>query len=65
MDLRQQAPRRFQFTLHKGCVENHLGPVIRDLSLPPAFDLALHRLEITLNPIYTHGQGVNQVEALL
>ncbi len=51
---------RLQFTVYKRLVENQLCPVIPDLCLPPALDLALHRLEIALNPDHAHGQRVDQ-----
>jgi hypothetical protein len=39
-------------------------PLIRDLCLPPAFHLALHGLEVSLDPVHAHGKSINQVETL-
>jgi len=39
----------FQLTVDKRRVEDQLRRVVGDLSLPPRFNLALQRLEISLN----------------
>ena len=38
--------------------------LVSHLGLPPAVDLAPHRLEIPLDAIYANRERVNQVEAL-
>jgi len=38
--------------------------LVSHLGLPPAVDLAPHRLEIPLDAIYANREGVNQVETL-
>jgi hypothetical protein len=39
-------------------------PGVGELRLLPVFDLALHRLKVSLNAVHTYGEGVDQIEAL-
>ena len=55
---------RVQLAIDEGCVEDQLSPLIGDLCLPPVFDLALHRLEVPLDPVHSDSKSVNQIEAL-
>jgi len=63
MNIRQQTPRRFEFAFDERFVEDELGAVVCDLRLPPAFNLTLERLKITLNPVHSYCKRVDQVEA--
>ena len=64
VDLGQEASRRFELAIHKRRVEDQLRLGIADLSLAPALDLALHGLEVPLNPVHADRERINQVEAL-
>ena len=45
-------------------VEDQLRLGIVDLSLAPCPDLALYRLEVPLDAVYTNGERIDEVEAL-
>jgi hypothetical protein len=64
VDLGQQTPGRVQLAIDKGRIEDQLGPLIGDLRLPPAFDLALHRFEVPLDSVDSDGKSINEIEAL-
>ena len=64
VDFRQQAPGSFQLAVNECRVEDQLGGVIGDLSLPPGLDLALQRFKVPLNPVHSDRERINQVEAL-
>jgi len=57
-------PRRLQLSPYKRPIEDGFGPVVADLALPLHLDLAPHRFKSSLNPVNTHRQGVDQIEAL-
>ena len=54
----------FQLAVHKRGIQDQLRLVIADLRLPPLFHLTLHRLEVPLNALDTHGERVDEIEAL-
>jgi hypothetical protein len=64
VDFGQQTSGCFQFSLHKRFIKDPFGPIIRDLGLPPTLNLALHRLEVPLDPIHANRQSIDQVKAL-
>src|SRR4051794_17924245 len=63
MYLRQQSPRRIKFSLHECGIEDQLRLIVADLRAAPAFNLPLHRLEVSLDAVHPYGQCVDQVEA--
>jgi hypothetical protein len=64
MDLGQQALGSVHVGIDEGRVEDQLRLGVGELRLLPELDLALHRLEVSLNAVHTYGEGVDQVEAL-
>jgi hypothetical protein len=64
MDFGQETPGCVQFAIDECGVENQFLPLVGDLRLPPVFYLAVHRLEVPLDPINTHCKRINEIEAL-
>jgi len=64
VDVRQETAGRLQLSFNKSRVEDQLRSGIGDLRLTPALDLALHRLEVPLNPVHSDRERIDQVEAL-
>ena len=64
VDFGQQTSGRVQLAIDECGIEDQLGPLIGELCLPPVFDLALHGLEVPLDPVHSDGKSVNQIEAL-
>jgi hypothetical protein len=60
----QQALRGVELSIDKCRVEDQLRVGIGDLSLAPALDLPLHRLEIPLHAVHADGDRVHQAETL-
>jgi hypothetical protein len=64
MNLGQQALGSVQLALNECRVEGHLRRRIGDLGLAPALDLPPHRLEVTLDAVYSDRQRIDQIETL-
>jgi hypothetical protein len=64
VDVRQETAGRLQLSFNKSRVEDQLRSGIGDLRLTSALDLALHRLEVPLNPVHSDRECIDQVEAL-
>ena len=64
VDFGQQSSGRFQLAVNERGVEDQLRRIIRDLRLPPQFDLALQRLEVPLNSVHANRERINEIEAL-
>jgi hypothetical protein len=45
-------------------VKDQLCALVRDLRLPPRLNLALQRLEVSLNPVHADRERVNEIESL-
>jgi len=64
MNVWQQALWCIELAIHKRRVEDQLRLAIRYLRLAPRLDLALHRFEVSLDPVHPDRESVNQIEAL-
>jgi hypothetical protein len=64
MDRGQQALGSVQLALNESRVQDQLCLGVGELRLLPKFDLAPHRLKVSLNAVHTYGEGVDQIEAL-
>src|SRR5258707_14953222 len=59
MNLRQQRLGCIQFSLHECRVKNQLRLIVADLSAAPAFNLPLHRFEVSLDTVDANRQCVD------
>jgi hypothetical protein len=63
MDFGQETPGCVQLAIDECGVENQFRPLVGDLRFP-VFYLAVHRLEVPLDPVNTHCKRINEIEAL-
>ncbi len=60
----QKTPGSVEGAVDERAVENQFCALVGDLSLPPQLRLALHRLDVPLDAVYSNGERIDQVEAL-
>ena len=56
--------RRFKFALHKRLVDDHLGGDVRQFTFLPRFHLLSNRLKVSLHPVDTNRDAVDERERL-
>jgi hypothetical protein len=51
---------RFEFTLHEGLIDGHLGGNVRQFTFLPGFDLLPHGFEVALHAVYANRDANDQ-----
>jgi hypothetical protein len=62
MDSPRQVFRHIEFALDERLIDDHLCGDGAQFSLPPRFDLLLHRTEVPLHTIHSDGNRIEKVQ---